>query len=140
MTAEQQIRNLIFEYASLVDAGDFAGVGLLLRDATFTGGGAPAVGAEAIEKLLRAAVIIHPDGTPRTKHLTTNVAITVDDEGGATSQSYVTVMQSVSDRPLQAIAVGRYDDRFARREGKWRFAERRVYIDFAGDTSQHLRS
>jgi hypothetical protein len=31
------IENLIATYAELVDDGDFAGVGILLADATFTG-------------------------------------------------------------------------------------------------------
>jgi hypothetical protein len=71
------IENLIATYAELVDDGDFAGLGALLANATFTGGGAP--------------------------------------------------------------VSGRYHDRFERRHGQWRFAERRVRVDLAGDVSRHLR-
>jgi hypothetical protein len=35
------IENLIASYAQLVDDGDFAGVGMLLADATFIGAAAP---------------------------------------------------------------------------------------------------
>ena len=39
-------------------------------------------GRDAIEKMLRDNVIVHADGTPRTKHVTTNLAIEVDEEPG----------------------------------------------------------
>jgi len=37
-SSHRAIENLIATYAELVDGGDFAGVGVLLADATFTGG------------------------------------------------------------------------------------------------------
>jgi hypothetical protein len=76
------IENLIASYAELVDAGDFAGVAKLLADATFTGGAGSVSGRDAIEKMLQESVIVYDDGTPRTKHVTTNVAIEVDEEAG----------------------------------------------------------
>jgi len=39
-------------------------------------------GRDAIEKMLRDNVIVYADGTPRTKHVTTNLAIEVDEEPG----------------------------------------------------------
>jgi 3-phenylpropionate/cinnamic acid dioxygenase small subunit len=99
-----------------------------------------------------AAAPIHPDppssdraignliGTPRTKHVTTNVIVEVDEEAGtAAARSYVTVFQARPGLALQAIMSGRYQDRFERRDGHWRFAERRVRIDLTGDLSGHLR-
>ena len=76
------IERLIATYAELVDDGDFAAVGRLLSDATFTGGAGAVSGADAIEKMLRENVIVYDDDTPRTKHLTTNLAIEVDEEAG----------------------------------------------------------
>jgi hypothetical protein len=61
------IENLIATYAELVDDGDFAGVGILLADATFTGGAGSVSGRDAIEKMLRDSLIVYEDGTPRTK-------------------------------------------------------------------------
>ncbi len=69
------IEKLIMTYAELVDDGDFAGVGALLADATFTGGAGPVSGAGAIEQMFRGTIIVYDDGTPRTRHLVTNVII-----------------------------------------------------------------
>jgi 3-phenylpropionate/cinnamic acid dioxygenase small subunit len=134
------IENLIASYAELVDDGDFAGVGILLADATFTGAAGSVSGRDAIEKMLRDSLIVYDDGTPRTKHVTTNVAIEVDEEAGAAvSRSYFTALQALPDLPLQPIVSGRYQDRFERRDGEWRFVERRVQTDLVGDVSRHLR-
>jgi 3-phenylpropionate/cinnamic acid dioxygenase small subunit len=134
------IENLIATYAELVDDGDFAGVGILLANATFTGGAGSMSGRDAIEKMLRDSLIVYDDGTPRTKHVTTNVAIEVDEEAStAVSRSYFTVVQALPDLALQPIVSGRYQDRFERRDGQWRFVERRVQTDLVGDVSRHLR-
>jgi 3-phenylpropionate/cinnamic acid dioxygenase small subunit len=135
----QAIENLIATYAERVDDGDFAGVAELLADATFTGGAGSVSGRDAIEKMLRESLIVYDDGTPRTKHVTTNVVIEVDAEAGtAVSRSYFTVLQALPDLALQPIVSGRYQDRFERREGHWRFVERRVRTDLVGDVSRHL--
>src|SRR2546421_7823275 len=95
------IESLIATYADLVDGGDFAAVGLLLADATFTGGAGSVSGGDAIEKMLRDNVIVYDDGTPRTKHVTTNLAIDVDEDAGtAVSRSYFTVLQALPDLAL----------------------------------------
>lgn len=39
----------------------------------------------------------------------------------------------------ELVASGRYRDRFECCDGQWRFAERRVLVDLAGDVSRHLR-
>ncbi|MER5945769.1 nuclear transport factor 2 family protein [Streptomyces sp. NPDC001904] len=134
------VTRLITQYAELVDTGDFAGVGALLADAVFIGSGPPVEGAEAVERMLRESVILYEDGTPRTHHVTTNIAVDVDDAPGtASARSYVTVFQELPGLPLQPVAAGRYRDRFARRHGRWRFVERRVHIHLVGDVSRHLR-
>jgi 3-phenylpropionate/cinnamic acid dioxygenase small subunit len=140
-SSHRAIENLIATYAELVDDGDFAGVGVLLADATFTGGSGSVSGADAIEKMLRDNVIIYEDGTPRTKHVTTNVAIEVDEEADtAVSRSYFTALQALGDLALQPIVSGRYHDRFERRDGRWRFVQRHVRTDLLGDVSRHLRA
>jgi hypothetical protein len=57
-------------------------------------------GGDAIEKMLRDNLIIYQDGTPRTKHVTTNVAIEVDEEAG-TAVSYFTALKALPDVALQ---------------------------------------
>ncbi|MFG5719214.1 nuclear transport factor 2 family protein [Streptomyces murinus] len=134
------VPNLIARYAELVDDGDFAGVGELFADAVFIGSGEPAEGAAAVERVLRDTVILYEDGTPRTHHAVSNLAVEVDEESGvATARSCVTVFQALPELPLQAIAAGRYEDRFARRGGRWGFVERRVRIRLVGEVRGHLR-
>ncbi len=97
--------------------------------------------------MLHDRTIRYEDGTPRTHHVTTNFIITTDDRTEsatttttATARSYVTVFQAVPGLlPLQPIAAGRYRDRFACHDGRWRFAERHVDIHLTGDVSHHLR-
>ncbi|MEV7189258.1 nuclear transport factor 2 family protein [Kitasatospora sp. NPDC093102] len=139
--SHRAIENLIARYAELVDDGDFAGLGALFADATFVGSGAPVHGGEAVEAMFRETLIVYADGTPRTQHVTSNVAVEVDERAGtAVARSYVTVLQALPELPLQAVAAGRYHDRFARGEdGRWRFVERRVRITLVGDVSRHLR-
>ena len=137
--ASRTIENLIATYAELVDNGDFAGLGALLADATFTGSGAPVSGAATIEQMFRNMLIVYDDGTPRTKHVTTNIIIDADEQAGtAAARSYVTVFQARPGLALQAIMSGRYHDRFQRRDDHWHFTERRVLIDLTGDLSGHL--
>ncbi|MEU5088398.1 nuclear transport factor 2 family protein [Streptomyces sp. NPDC021356] len=140
-TDAQSVANLIARYAELVDTGDFAGVGELFAEGVFIGSGAPVRGRAAVEQMLRDSVILYEDGTPRTHHATSNLAIEVDDEAGtADARACVTVFQCLPDLPLQPVAAGRYNDRFERRDGTWRFTERRVRIHLVGDVSRHLRA
>jgi len=135
------IGNLIARYAELVDAGDFAALGEMFADAVFGGEGDMVVqGRRAVEGTFRAMVMVYDDGTPRTKHVRTNVQIEVDESAGtAAARSYVTVLQALPELPLQPIVAGRYRDRFERRGGEWRFVERRFITDLVGDVSRHLR-
>ncbi|MHA6760703.1 nuclear transport factor 2 family protein [Streptacidiphilus sp. PAMC 29251] len=139
-SSRQAVEDLITRYAELVDDGDFAGLGVLLADAVFIGGGAPVSGGDAIEKMFHDTLIVYEDGTPRTQHSVTNVLVEVDEEAGtAVSRAYFTALQALPDLPLQPIAGGRYHDRFERHDGTWRFVERRVQVRLVGDLSHHLR-
>lgn len=138
--ARGAIENLIYTYAERMDAGDLAGVARLFEHADYRAGDGPALGWQEVERVNRELVILHEDGTPRTKHLTTNVRVELDEAGGtATAHSYFTVLQGVDGAPLQPIVAGRYQDRFEHVDGAWRFAERRIHIDLVGDLTRHLR-
>jgi len=139
--AARSIENLIYSYAGFVDDGDINAVAALFASATIGVDGMDEGlrGADKIEKLLRSTIRMHDDGTPRTKHVTTNVLIDVDEVlGTATSRSYFTVFQAVDGLGLQPIVAGRYRDRFARTDGAWHFVERRFTTDLIGDISRHL--
>lgn len=142
MTASStELGNLIARYAELIDGGDFDGVAELLGDAAIGAGDSTTLlsGKQAIRDLFTSTTRIHPDGTPGTKHVTTNLILDIDDDHGtAAARSYWTVLQAVPGLPLQPILAGRYHDRFERAEGGWRFAERRYLVDLVGDVSHHM--
>src|ERR1700722_1600913 len=134
-------RNLAANALRDMDAADFAGLGELLDHADFRLGEASAHGRGDIEELARAVLQTYPDGTPRTRHVTTNLIIeSEEDAGTATSRSYFTVFQQAGDSPLQPLASGRYRDRFERRDGAWRFTFREVSTDLVGDVSHHVKA
>lgn len=135
------IETLIMTYAERVDLGDFAGVAELFEHATYRADNAGVTtsqeGSAAVLATFESLVRRYPDGTPRTKHVTTNVIVEVDGDR-ATARSYFTVFQQTDTLPLQPIIAGRYHDRFERHDGRWRFADRLILSDLIGDLSQHL--
>jgi 3-phenylpropionate/cinnamic acid dioxygenase small subunit len=136
------ITNLLYRYAELMDLGDFAGAARLFDHARIKVGVGDAgwVDSAAIQKIWEDGVMRYEDGTPRTKHVTTNAIVEFGDDGTtATARSYYTVFQQVGDTPLQPIVAGRYHDRFELVDGQWRWAERDYSLmDLLGDLSRHL--
>ena len=136
-----QVGNLIARYAELIDAGDFEGLGDLLGRAAV---GAPdssalLTGRDGMVKLFTATTRRYPDGTPGTKHVTTNLILDIDEEEGtASARSYFTVLQAVPGLPLQPNVAGRYHDRFERDADGWYFSERRFLVELVGDVSHHM--
>jgi SnoaL-like domain len=136
------IEHIVYGYAERVDLGDFAGVADLFAHAKYKGGGPddPGVdGAAPVQQILETMVRRYDDGTPRTKHVTTNLVIDADEDAGtATARSYYTVLQQLDGFPLQPIIAGRYHDAFERVDGEWRLTERVIFCDLIGDLSRHL--
>jgi 3-phenylpropionate/cinnamic acid dioxygenase small subunit len=136
----REIENLVYRYAERIDAGDLAGVAELFRHGRIEA--APGVvveGAENVRRLYEGSTRLYEDGTPRSRHVTTNVIIEVDDDAGtaAARASYV-VFQQTDELPLQPIIAGRYRDSFHRVEGEWCFDTRQMFVDLTGDLSRHL--
>jgi 3-phenylpropionate/cinnamic acid dioxygenase small subunit len=142
MMAETQITNLIYRYAECIDAGDLAGAAALFEHARVRIGGpdTDTIDASRLLGIWRSLIVLHPDGTPRTKHVTTNPIIEIDEDAGTAScRSYYMVLQQTDELPLQTIVTGRYHDRFERIDGRWRFSYRDLtLIDMVGDVSRHL--
>ncbi len=138
--ARAAIEALVFAYAERLDEGDFDGVGELFREASYGSEGAPAAeGAEAVAAMLRDYVKLHDDGTPGTKHVTSNLVVEIDESADtATARSYFTVFQADESGAPRPIVLGRYRDAFARDASGWRFTERRIRIDQTGDLGRHL--
>ena len=135
------IETLIMTYAERVDLGDYAGVADLFDGATYRSALGDDVmvqdGRDAVLNTFETLVRRYPDGTPRTKHVTTNVMVEVEGDT-ASARSYYTVMQQTDVLPLQPIICGRYHDAFAKQGGVWRFTDRLIFSDLIGDLSQHL--
>jgi 3-phenylpropionate/cinnamic acid dioxygenase small subunit len=136
------IERLLYEYAEMIDAGNFEGVGQLL-DRAVVASPADAVGvsgAAAVLKLFQTSTRLYPEtGTPRTKHVMTNIIVDIDDDGRhARTRSQYTVFQGTDELPLQPIVAGRYHDEFSCDNGQWAFSRRNILVDFIGDVSRHL--
>lgn len=140
MDDAREIENLVYAYAERIDAGDFDGVAELFRHGRIEA--APGVvieGADAVRGLYEGTTRRYDDGTPRTHHVTTNVAVVVDDDAGtASSRALYTVFQQTDALPLQPIIAGHYLDTFHRVDGAWCFDTRQMFVDHKGDLGHHL--
>jgi 3-phenylpropionate/cinnamic acid dioxygenase small subunit len=140
-TPYEAIRNLLGRYCELIDSGDFSGVAELLAGAVLRdeSGTEIARGRDAIAALYATTTRRHADGTPRTRHITANSIIEIDEASGtATARSAYVVLQATGSVPLQPIVSGRYRDRFARTSNGWAFTERTITVDLVGELGDHL--
>ena len=141
----RQIENLLYTYAERIDAGDLDGVADLFAHGRICGmaDGPPETvftGTTGVRAMYEMATRLYDDGTPKTKHLTSNARIDVDDDAGtATSTANYLVTQATPDLPLQVIVTGHYRDTFHRVEGAWWFDTRIMFVDQVGETSHHLK-
>ena len=140
----REIENLLHTYAERIDAGELEAV----ADPFAHGRVAASTearpeqtfeGRDRVLALYRGSMRIYDDGSPHTKHVTTNSIIEVDETANAArARSYYTVFQQVDDLPLQPIISGRYHDTFQRLGEHWWFDTRLMIVDLVGDLSHHL--
>ena len=141
--SEREIEHQLYAYAECIDGGrldDLAALFAHGRIAPIPDAPPEAIheGPDAVRSMYDG-VRIYDDGTPKTKHVTTNAVIEVDDSAGtATSRSHYTVTQATDELPLQIIITGRYADTFHRIDGRWWFDTRVMHVDQMGDLSHHL--
>jgi len=142
MSDREQILGLLNRYSYTVDSGDLDGfVALYEKAEMYVEGTPPKRGSKEIFDNVVSNVILHEDGTPRTRHISSNIELSIDEVAGtAKGQRYLTVIQQTETLPLQVIFSGHYHDEFVRENGSWRFSRTVVTNPFVGDTSQHLRS
>ncbi len=140
--ARDAITALIYGYAERIDAGDFEGVADLFANATLTFEGFDHAcrGHDEVLALYTGTTRRYEDGTPRTKHVMTNVIVEVDEDAGtADSRSYFTVLQAVPGAlALQPVIAGRYRDRFELVDGQWRFAAMHIITELSGELGHHM--
>ncbi len=137
------ISNLMFRYAECVDQADFDGLSRLFANGTIRSTSAEeseqGMRGDAVGRFYAATNRVHDDGTLRTRHLATNVRIEIEEaDDSASARSYFVVLQATPALPFQPIVGGRYEDRFERVGGEWRFTDRLVIVDQIGDMSEHL--
>jgi hypothetical protein len=140
-----EITNLIYTYAERLDAGDLDAVAGIFTHGRICGveNGPPETvfeGSAGVRKLYDMATKIYEDGTPKTRHNTSNVQLHINEaEGTARSTSYYCVTQATPELPLQVIVTGHYKDTFHRLDGVWWFDNRIMFVDQVGDVSHHLK-
>jgi hypothetical protein len=144
-SSEIQIANLLYRYAEFIDKGNFADAAALFAHAKIKvagGSHSATIDAAKLRSIFEGTIIRYTDGTPRTKHVVTNLIIEVNEPANtATARSYYTVFQQVDDLPLQPIIAGRYHDWFERVDDKWRWSVRDYSLDpLVGDMTQHNTS
>jgi hypothetical protein len=141
LTDGDHIRGLLGSYCRMIDAGDFAGVGALMADATLLtdDGTVVATGADEVTALYAGLVTTHHDGTPGTQHVVANTVLEELDSGAIRARSAYLVFQALAELPLQPILTGSYVDTFdTDSSGRWRVRERRFGIGRAGTLDHHL--
>lgn len=123
-----EIERLIHLYAQLNDRGDFQAMADM-----FTEDGAFAR-PSAADVLIRGKPAILQAYTSRparfSRHMITTVVVTVEDADNATAHSYLSLHMGVAGeetpRPAEpAYFIGDFKDRLVRRDGVWKFSERR---------------
>lgn len=132
---EQGVANLIYGLAEAVDDADGPRIEALVGSATFRIDDLPPVtGGAGVRQLIEPGATLH-DGSQRTQHVITNLAVTIDRvTASATSSARVAVLQAVpGDLPLRVVLAGRYDDRFAWTDAGWAFVERHLHVTLRGD-------
>jgi uncharacterized protein (TIGR02246 family) len=139
MSSVRAIRELVLSYADLVGARDVEGLADLFADAELSATGNPRVsrGRDEIRETYTAT--LGPPGSegPHIHNVVTNLMIDVDEDAGtATAKSYFTVVRS--QRALHVSIAGRYEDRFTRVDGTWRFARRHIILDLMGQAGDLL--
>jgi len=135
MTAHADILGLMHAYCRAIDRGDFKTFGRLLRDALWL------VEGQLPDPASGQNIIIYADGTPRTKHVISNIQIDVAADGqNATAHSYVRVYQQTPALPLCVIFAGEYFDEYDCDQGTWRLRRRDLRHPLYGDLSHHLRN
>ena len=135
MSAQKEITDLMNLYCSAIDSGDLKTFAWLFANATWIAEGR-VPGPESMNNM-----ILYADGTPRTKHVITNLTLDIDEAAStASGHSYVTVYQQTPEFPLQAIFVGEYYDAFSLSAQGWAFTRREIRHSLIGNMRAHLKT
>ena len=137
---DEAVRALVIAYAERLDRGDLDGVAALFDGAVVRAARSGDLTGSAEVRRMYDPVVLYEDRTPRTQHVLSNLEVEVDAAARtATSRCAFAVVQARPGGGVQPVLAGRYEDRFALVDGAWRFVERVIRPDLAGDLSDHMR-
>jgi 3-phenylpropionate/cinnamic acid dioxygenase small subunit len=124
------IHDLLFRYCKHSDDGNFAEFAELLADADLFAQGKLVASKDPAFIRERFSATPRPEGCGR-RHVTTNIIVEADGAGGASVTSYFVYTETLAGGQPRILQCGVYDDKFGKRDGAWRFIERRIAIDGA---------
>lgn len=129
MEAESDIRRILVEYGTYLDARDYAAyAGLFATNGEWVGGFGKFQGPEAIRKMLEDSMGKPEPGfvNKANFHMLTNPLIEIDGDRARVTSKYLFWSRSPDDRPTPLLA-GRYEDEFVRENGQWKIARRAAW-------------
>lgn len=126
----EQVRDLYARYAITIDNGQYHDwVGCFTEDGVFD---SARFGHYQGQKELTRFAAIHHDslGSTRVRHMISNVLFELTGDTGRGS-CYLTYFQC-RDGKVSLAAIGHYEDRLRKVNGRWLFQSRQVCIDAHG--------
>jgi hypothetical protein len=137
MLDEFALRKLVHRYCRAVDRGDIEALRALYHHDAADDHGAFSAGS--VDDFLQGLVAARPYLRSMQHHVTTvNFAVDGDRaEGEIYSIATHTLM--AGDRDVDVVVGGRYLDKYEKRDGAWRFVERKIVTDWAHVTDPSSR-
>jgi hypothetical protein len=133
------VEELVYLYAHTSDSRDFDMMRTLfctdacavLHD-TVSGQEQVLTGPDAIAAFVAQRHAVEFARGDRRRHLTSNFILVACDGTHAVARSYVCVVQSMAEQPMQLASMGHYEDHCLKERGRWRFRKRLLTIEGKG--------
>jgi uncharacterized protein (TIGR02246 family) len=122
-----EINQLFIDYGAYLDAGDFEAYSSLFAEdgEVKLGPVGRAKGRDEIRKLMEGTL---GGSAGSSYHVISSPRVELDGDT-ATSEVMWTVVNRAADGSAVLSMIGRHRDRLVREDGRWRFRERKGYVD-----------